>query len=579
MCLSNDKSENMMLKVIFLVVMMFFCIQSAAQNPPPGNLTPLSPPIDPVGNPSSIDKIMLGKTLYWDEQLSSTKTVACASCHILPNGGTDPRATASNVLAINPGADQVFDTADDVIASPGVPQNCQQGDYIDSIYGYQPQVTSRKSPSVINAGYSETLFWDGRANDQLIDPLTGEVVLTSGAALENQALGPPTSTEEMGHIGRSWSDVINTIEKSSPMALSPLVPTDLSDWIGTDSYFQLFARVYGESTITPAKVAMAIASYERSLYANQTPFDEFIAGNNNAMTQQERRGFNVFRTSGCLACHSGGLLTDNNFHNIGVTPNNEDLGRFNVTGLNRDMGRFKTPSLRDLASKTSYMHNGRFFTIEDVIEFYDRGGDFNNPNLDNRIRPLNLSTQQKSDLAAFLDRPLTDPRVINETGPFTSPLLFSESNRVPTISGSGVAGTDGKVPTVMAIEPPIIGNHSFTIALYNALGNGNAVFVAHTSDPGLISPPEPQNTTIHQITTLQTHPENNDGHVSISVELPNDVTLNGTQLFGRWYVDDAGADNGYAISPLITFTLFAPDFGTAGQIFKSTFEQQNNSCQ
>ncbi len=574
LCIHQKIYEGMMMRAVFSVILMGICSLSVAQN-----LIPLQPPIDPIGNPSSPDKIMLGKVLYWDEQLSSTKTVSCASCHILSNGGTDPRATATNIQAINPGADMTFATADDVIGSPGVPQSCQQGDYLDSIYGYEPQVTGRKSPSSINAGYSETLFWDGRADDQLIDPLTGELVLSSGAALENQAIGPPTSTEEMGHVGRSWSEVINTLEKSSPLALSPLVPADLSDWIGLDSYYQLFAKVYGETTITPAKVAMAIASYERSLYANQTPFDAFIAGDNNAMTQQERRGFNVFRTAGCQACHSGSLLTNNDFHNTGVTPNNEDQGRFDVTGLNRDMGRFKTSPLRGLASQTSYMHNGGFSTIEEVIEFYDRGGDFNNPNLDNRMRPLNLSAQQKADLAAFLGRPLTDPRVVNETGPFTSPLLFSESNRVPSISGSGIAGTDGKVPAVIAIEPPIVGNRSFTIAVYNALGNSQAVFIADTSDPGLANPPEQQDSLIYQTTTLKSHPDNNDGHISQSIILDGDQLVNGTELFGRWYISDPNAENGYAISPLVTFTLFAPGFGTAGQIFSSTFEPQTTVCQ
>jgi cytochrome c peroxidase len=562
------------INVLFLLLVS---IQIFAQGPPPPNLTPLLPPTDPIGNISTPDKILLGKILYWDEQLSSTKTVACASCHILSSGGTDPRSSENNVLAFNPGFDNSFNTADDILGSPGVPESCEKGDYIlNNSYGYQAQVTGRKSPSTINAGYSSTLFWDGRAEDSLVDPITNELVLASGAALESQALGPPTSSVEMAHTNRSWKDIIDTIEKSSPLALSPVATNEISDWVGSDSYFQLFERVFGDATITASRIAMAIASYERSLYSNQTPFDDFIAGNAAALTAQERRGLAVFNGEGCAACHTGALLTDHDFHNIGVSPNEEDIGRFFVTNNNADRGRFKTPSLRNLENKTSFMHNGGFSTIEQVIDFYDRGGDVNNPNLDIRIVPLNLNQNQKDELAAFLKRPMNDTRVTNETGPFIRPLLYTESNRIPVISGTGIIGSDNKTPILTAIEPPILGNSSFTIGIQNAKADSSSFLVVKTQDPGTDALPEEINSLLYKTLTLNNN--NNDGHGSINLQLPNQTAMQGITLFARWYIEDNEAVNGYAISPLVQFTLFKPEFGTTGKMFDGGFEDLVINC-
>ncbi len=554
-----------------LFVLLLFTTHVWAQNPPPPPINPLPAPLDPVGNESTFDKVMLGKVLYWDEQMSSTKTVACASCHIMSSGGTDPRSNVNNPLAKNPGLDNLFNTADDITGSPGVAETNSTGDYQHNlVFGYESQVTGRKAPSAINAGYANSLFWDGRAGDQLIDPITNETVLPSGAALEAQVLGPPVSSTEMAHTGRTWKDVITSIERSSPLALSPIVPNDIVNWVGSQSYYQLFESAFGNTEITASKIAMAIASYERSLFSNQTPFDQSINGNANALTQQERAGQAVFAASQCIGCHTGALMSDNNFHNIGVSPNNEDEGRFAVTGQIPDMGRFKTPPLRNLENRASFMHSGTFSTLEQVVDFYDRGGDFSNPNLDPRIRPLNLNQNQKNSLLAFLRRPLTDVRVTNETGPFESPLLFSESDRLAIISGEGVAGTGSKIPFIYSNQPPLLGNKSFTLALENALPGAESIFVVSTLDPGTDELPDVESAIIYTTKTLLSG--NNDGHVSLSIELPSSDSYNGKTLFGRWYVVDNQAINGYAISPLLEFTLFKPDFGHAGQIFSAGFD-------
>jgi cytochrome c peroxidase len=133
--------------------------------------------------------------LFWDEQLSSTRTVACGTCHFAASGGSDARAIVGDARSRNPGADGVFNTADDVFASPGVITNNADGTYsLSPVYGFHEQVTGRKSRSYIDAGFSNTLFWDGRATGTFTDPIGGAVVLQNGAALESQVLGPPVSS-------------------------------------------------------------------------------------------------------------------------------------------------------------------------------------------------------------------------------------------------------------------------------------------------------------------------------------------------------------------------------------------------
>src|SRR5437764_2613547 len=173
---------------------------------------PLNPPPQPAGNTVTAAKAFLGKTLFWDEQLSSTQTVACGTCHFASNGGSDARAIVGNPRSTNPGADGTFGTADDVFASPGVISNNADGTYsLSATYGFHEQVTGRKSRSYIDAGFSNSLFWDGRATATFSDPIGGAVVLANGATLENQVLGPPLSPAEMANAGRPWIDVASRV--------------------------------------------------------------------------------------------------------------------------------------------------------------------------------------------------------------------------------------------------------------------------------------------------------------------------------------------------------------------------------
>jgi cytochrome c peroxidase len=521
-----------------------------------GPVQPLNPPPAPAGNPVTAAKAYLGKALFWDEQLSSTRTVACGTCHFASNGGSDPRAIVNSARSRNAGADGVFGSDDDVFASPGVVSNNSDGTYSSSpLYGFREQVTGRKSRSYIDAGYSNSLFWDGRATQTFTDPIGGAVVLANGAALESQVAGPPVSSTEMAHAGRTWNDVAVRVTLSSPLTLSPSVPAGLKDWIGGRSYSQLFEEVFGTPEVTPSRIAMAIATFERTVYSDRTPFDQSAAGINQ-LTPEQVRGQGVFNQSRCNVCHAGTLFSDNAFHNIGVRPQTEDTGRFQVTGNANNIGEFRTPSLRNAALRTNYFHDGRFATLDEVVDFYNRGGDFNAPNIDhNLIRPLGLSPPQKSDLLAFLRGALTDPRVAAGTTPFDRPALYSESTRVPQVNGSGTQGSGGNVPQVTANEPPVAGNSSFAVGVSNALGGASAVLVIDSSDPGT-GPTIPATASFARLSVQLSGSGAGQGFGSASLLIPANPALIGSTFFGRWYVKDASAAGGVAVTPAFKFTVF-----------------------
>ena len=510
---------------------------------------PLGPPPTVAGNQITAAKSSLGKTLFWDEQLSSTWTVSCGTCHRPSAGGSDPR-TNSNTR--NPGFDGVFNTADDVFGSPGVPLNNADGTYSpSSIYGFGEQVTSRKSPTYLNAGVTfNGSFWDGRASTVFRDPLTNQILLNDWGALESQAIVPPLSDAEMAHSNRNWTQISEQLSSVKPLALAENVPPSLIEWIDGRNYNELFQEAFGTPEITPSRIALAIAAHERTIISDRAPIDRYSA-NIESLTAQEDRGRVVFEQNDCTFCHSGPVLSNQNFHYIGVRPQIEDKGRGNVTGNSNDNGRFKSPSLRNLELRAPYMHNGRFATIEEVVEFYNRGGDFTAANKDPRVRPLGLSVQQRADLVAFLKRPMTDLRVKDELPPFDRPRLFTESSRVPQITGTGRAGTGAIVPQVMAIEPPILGNPSFTVAVSKGLGNAQAVLVIDSNDPG-VGASIPSNGSFVRVGV----DISSGGFASVSLPIPNNPALIGQTFFGRWYVTDADAENGFSVSQAFRFTIF-----------------------
>jgi cytochrome c peroxidase len=380
------------------------------------------PPVPiPAESPITEEKRALGKILFWDEQLSADNTVACGSCHSNDRSGTDAR------IGINPGPDGVSGTPDDVKASPGVKHADINGiPVVDPVFGFDVQVTRRAANAVVGAAYSPELFWDGRARSTFVDPETGLTSIVNGGALENQAIGPVLSSVEMGCDGRTWPSVVAKLARSEPLGNATRVPADVFPLIAAHpTYRDLFQQAFGDPAITAERIAMAIASYERTLVQNRTPWDRFVGGIADAMTPGQVQGWNFFRTSPCATCHTPPQFTNNTYRNIGVRPPAEDTGRQEVTALNGDRGRFKVPTLRGVGLKATYMHNGVFSNLPDVVAHYRPG----NPAifLDNidPILPVGVPLNVGPQLIDFMANALTDPRVAAQAFPFDQPSLHA----------------------------------------------------------------------------------------------------------------------------------------------------------
>lgn len=514
--------------------------------PGPNQLLPLPPVPVPAGNPQSAAKVALGQALFWDEQLSKTGTVACGTCHAPAAGGSDPRLPAAVAQSKHPGPDGVLGTADDVTGALGVPLHDASGRYLGTpVFGVLPQVGNRQSISAVNAAYATRLFWDGRAAAVFTDPATGQVLLSAGAALENQALGPLVNSSEMAHQGGTLADMQARIAAARPLRLASNLPATLSAWIGGRGYPELFAEAFGSAEVSAARIAMAMAAYQRTLVSDQTPHDRDLRGDPTAMTPAERQGREVYLSAGCQRCHGAALLSDNNFHYIGVRPQAADPGRFAVTGNNGDRGRMRTPMLRNIALSAPYMADGRFATLEEVIDFYNRGGDFAAPNLAPQMAPLGLSPLQRAQIASFLRRPLTDPRLLEETGPFARPTLYTESGAVPVAVGSAIGGSAG-TPRLVAIEPPLAGEPAFTVAVDRALPLAEARILLTLS---------PSTTATDDALLRLDSQIGANGLLSQDLTLPANPTLADRDLYLRVWIADPGAAGGWSATGSVRFRL------------------------
>jgi cytochrome c peroxidase len=223
----------------------------------------------------------------------------------------------------------------------------------------------RQAPTVFNSAFNDTQFWDGRAG-----------------SLEEQAVGPIQNPIEMAE---THDNVVRKLRKIK-------------------GYQAQFRDVFG-ADVNLQGIAEAIAAYERTVLSTNSPFDKYVRGDKQALSESAIRGMGVFKDKGrCILCHSGPNFSDNEFYNLGVPqagPLKEDLGRYNVTLQEKDKGAFRTPTLRSIAETGPYMHDGVFKTLEEVIDFFDKGGG-PNPNLAPQMKPLNLTAEEKADLLAFL---------------------------------------------------------------------------------------------------------------------------------------------------------------------------------
>jgi cytochrome c peroxidase len=528
-------------------------IQPQPTDPPVlgGQPKPVILPQAPAGNRLTVEKARLGRVLFWDEQLSSTRTVACGTCHAPEAGGADPRELHSRPGGVGE------------VCSEGVPRTRADGSYEpDPDTGLHPQLTSRRAPSVINAAYLPELLIDGRSGDALVDPATGEVVIGSGAALEAQALLTMLDPVEMGHEGRGWRDIVRRLEESNPLGVAASVPPSLEEYIGGRGYPELFDEAFGPGGVTPVRIAKAIASYERTLVSHRAPTD--LAGGLEGLGSVIVEGRDLFfsdRTS-CSECHGGPAGSDGEFHYTGVRPVDALPGRHAVTGDPSDMGAVRTPSLRNVGLRGPFFLDGRFETLPQVVDFYIRGGDHDAPHKDPRIRPLDLSLTEWIALTYYVQMGLTDPRVAAAEPPFDHPELFGGSAHVPVLFGEPSPGAEGLAPSMVALEPPAIGNPSWQVGVERA-GGVLAVLAWGLGD--VPSGIELGETTLHldpaapiwsmAVPLLGSMPGERYG--SVPLPLPEDPGLVGASLFLQWFGIDPGAAGGFSATRAVQMTLYA----------------------
>jgi cytochrome c peroxidase len=434
---------------------------------------PLSPPPAPPQNPVTPAKAVLGKILFWEEQLSSNGRMACGTCHRPEHGGADPRRQR------HPGADGIAFTADDTFGSPGVERRASNGDrQRDPRFGVAPQVTRRAAPMVLQAAFAPELFWDGRADGRFVDPISQQVVIAVGGALEHLVLHPFLDEVEMSRPGRGWPELLQRLQAIRPLALATALPPDVQAALAASpDYPALFAAAFGTPAIQPTRIAFAIASYLRTLVADQTPWDQFRRGNSQALTPDQQAGLGWYLNEArCHLCHPAGEFTDHGYRGLGLVPVTQDRGRGAITQQPADDGSFKVPSLRNAALKSTFMHNGRFTTLTQVVGFYRNGGGTAGPR-DPELAPLGIDALQTQQLLDFLTHGLVDPRVRLAQPPFDRPQLWSERFAAGSQRfGVGTAWAGG-TPQLLADAPAFVGNAEWTIGIDQGPALGSALQV------------------------------------------------------------------------------------------------------
>jgi len=323
-----------------------------------GSLAPITSVPVPEQNPQTVEKIELGKKLFFDRRLSGDGTMNCATCH-------DPEKGFSDGLEIS--------------------------------LSYPTTRNWRNSPTLINVGFQKYLFHDGRSQ-----------------TLEDQALFPMMSAFEMNRNLDYLEEVIRAVPE----------------------YSQSFQKIFG-GEVTRVRIGMALAAFERTLVSKNAPLDRHLQGDTTALSDDAKKGLVVFMVKGkCGECHSGVSLSDDRFHALNVPENpdhltdaritatrrfvaklnhfddyrtlNEDLGRYLITKDKKDWKAFKTPTLREIAKTGPYMHNGIFATLEEVIDFIDKGGGKGN----DALKPLGLSAAEKAFLKTFLVEALSGEDIV-----------------------------------------------------------------------------------------------------------------------------------------------------------------------
>lgn len=332
----------------------------------PSMLAPLGDPPNPSDNPTTPEKVELGKMLFFDGRLSGNGAMPCSACHI-PDAGWD------------------------------FPEKIS--------LGYPGTTHWRNSQTIINAAYYGKLFWAG-----------------SSKSLEGQA----RSAARGGVAGNGEDDMME--------ARLAFVP----------EYRERFKSVFGDTWPNIRHAYMAMAAFQRTLVQTDTPFDNYMRGDDTALDAAQKRGLDLFTgKAGCAQCHNGALLSNEKYYNLGVPPYDgwesdalaqisyrfeifakgitqdkyrtykDDPGMYFRTKETADLGKFRVPSLRYTKYTAPYMHNGMLETLADVVAFYNEGGGTNefSATKTDRIKPLGLSDDEQADLVSFVES-LSGERIV-----------------------------------------------------------------------------------------------------------------------------------------------------------------------
>ena len=322
-------------------------------------------------------------------------------------------------------------------------------DGLQTARGSDATLLTRNTPSLWNAGYSTKLFWDGRAE-----------------TLEEQMSVPLHAENEMAASDQETIARLN----------------------GIPEYVQLFEAAFGSDSITIENMQSAIAAFERTLISNNSPFDRYAAGQFDALTAQQRRGLNLFRSAAtrCFECHAAPTFGSDDFFVTGV-PDIEgqahDAGRAGVVSDGND-GAFKAPTLRNIALTGPYMHNGAFATLEEVVWFYAKGGGSEHGiDVDRHILPIELSAQEHEDLVAFLYA-LTDESNMPEI-PTSVPSGLPVVEQFPHLAREvveqlNVEVTESSVPTHEPVTVRVGPNESIQQAV-DRTGPGDRIEVPYAT--------------------------------------------------------------------------------------------------
>lgn len=367
--------------------------------------------------PAPVSEVHLGQLLFWDPILSGEQDVSCATCHHPDFGWADGRDLSLGPAATGLGPDRAQSADRDI------------------------PVVNRNAPSVLNTvfnGVDVRRRRRGQAATRTLDPNSAPMFWDNRvSSLESQALLPIETLEEM---------------RGSAFAAEVAVDSVVARLRTLPEYVRLFDEAYGPEGIQSSTLAQAIAAYQRSLIAIDSPWDRFQQGDSTALTAQQQRGMRAFEQVGCDRCHEGPMFSDFELHAEGVRENS--LLAVPDTGDGRF--RFRTPTLRNVALTAPYMHNGTLASLEDVLAFYDNGrsenpnvasggrrgrGDGGAAQLDRDFqRVRNMSDRQMADIVAFLEA-LTDTR-FDRTVPETVPSGLNPGGSIGHHTG-GVAGHEG----------------------------------------------------------------------------------------------------------------------------------------